>query len=129
MTDDAFSELAKHHQRQRAPQDALEVAVSTYTAHQGSPRRWPLLAAAAAVVCAVILMPAVVRLVSGPGQGIETQPRLASLSLSQLRLPARPVLAISAGPTPSLASITRLSIRAPNLNQLSATGGQVKETK
>ena len=127
---DTLSELAERYRNRTAPDAALPQALANFSAHQASPKqRWPALAATAAVVCGVLVVSVFRNAAIDPGQGTAAPPELTSLSLSQLSLPTTPAWAISESAGTRLSSITRLSIPAPNLNQLSTSGGPTTETQ
>ena len=135
-----FDELKRHHHRhyhrQKAPPDAQGRAVARFSASQTRRNPWPVWGLVAAVLCAVLLIPAAVRN-DDPEPDLESG--IAGLSLNQVELPPRPSLSsitrLSAPELPAselsaseLSTSTNLPLGVPNLSQLSVTRIEAKET-
>ena len=130
MSSDALGEQLDQVRRQYrdnvAPANTRAEALARFGAARPRPIPWPAWGLAAAVICAAVLIPNVVRDDDAQPVG---ETGVAGLSLNQLELPPRPQL-----PTPGqlssseLSSTTSLPLGIPNLSQLSVPQIEAKET-
>ena len=130
-----LSEARQRHLDNKAPDGARAAAVARFTASQPRSRHLPAWGLAAAAVCAVLLIPGVVRDSNGredgpaPGEQSDGNYGVASLSLNQLELPPRPDLqSLRRLSSSQLSATTNLPLGIPNLSQLSVTRIEDKET-
>lgn len=126
-----LDEFKRHHRHQEAPADAQARAVARFSASQDRRNPWPVWGFVAAVVCVVLLIPAVVR---NDDPAPELESGMAGLSLNQVELPPRPSLSsITELSAPELSASqlstsTNLPLGVPKLSQLSVTRIEAKET-